>query len=631
MNRPRLSLLAGWVLVSVAVACGADSSEPGSLSDAHDPSPDASESGDGAPAGDASHPLGDASDAEAATLSDAAGGSDDGASDADASDLDASDLDVATGPPTLAAVTIDGYGASHQVAFGAGTVTLHLAGTGLDKLTGVTAGAMTAALVAGGTSTARAVTLTVGHAAPGGLAAGNVDLKVTSPAGSATLANALTVTAITVTASGSDATGHATPDAPLRTVTKALKRAADRDDVTVGAGLYDDAAGEVWIDRSSGPIAANVREGITVTGAGPTPAGTRLVTSLPNRVALAIDATSAAAVLTYVTGLSASGFSTALSIANTKNDVTVTDVGVTGGANAIEIDSAGDPSASNLNFYRTTVSGCSGSGLYAHGTARVQFTGDVSGCKAGVLAIDTAAVSVDGTVTNNGTSCPGGGAGCLQAYLAGIGVLGAASVNFRGTMSGNGCNAFYVATTGHVGVTAMSGGALSQLVNNGASCHSSDGGPFPLPGAILINGGAPSVTITKTRFANDVAYGLGWLSGSPTIAIDDAVFEQTYSGIAVDSPCGTGSLAVRSSTFTNNTSAGIAISQCGGTAINLGTAGAKGTSSLSGNAVDLKVGPGLAITSCGNKIEGVVPSGTATTTNLPSWQVGAGSTLAFCI
>ena len=157
--------------------------------------------------------------------------------------------------PSIDSVTLVGHGTSLMARQGAGTLTLLVSGTNVADVNGAALGDLEVTL---GPITEAGVELEV--VVPHGATLGPRALELTAPTGTATLAAALEVSAITAGPDGDDAAGRGTPDAPFRSLTQAVGAAEPGDTVAVLAGAYGAGNGEAW------PL---VIEDLVVRGAGP--------------------------------------------------------------------------------------------------------------------------------------------------------------------------------------------------------------------------------------------------------------------------------------------------------------------------------------------------------------------------
>lgn len=148
-----------------------------------------------------------------------------------------------SGCATVASLAVNGVGLvgngdSDQIRQGAGSITAEIAGSGLAGITGVTLGTIDGTVVS---SSAASATLRfdIPHGAP----LGAQDLVVDSASGSATLEDAVVITAITAAAGSGDDSNRGTPDSPFATLGHALTVAAVGDTVQLLDGLYSDDPG----------------------------------------------------------------------------------------------------------------------------------------------------------------------------------------------------------------------------------------------------------------------------------------------------------------------------------------------------------------------------------------------------
>ena len=172
----------------------------------------------------------------------------------DAVSIDSANLDVdaatdampdAPTPPGIADISVAGAGTSNQARQGAGTIRLAISGTGLVGATTVNVGEWTATIVAGGSDQQLLAEVSIPH----GVSLGFRTVTVTTPGGTDALANAVAITEITSSPSGSDTGGLGTPDAPFATATRALSVAGSQfgqpaDTVRLMAGAYGSL--ETW-------------------------------------------------------------------------------------------------------------------------------------------------------------------------------------------------------------------------------------------------------------------------------------------------------------------------------------------------------------------------------------------------
>jgi Protein of unknown function (DUF1565) len=471
--------------------------------------------------------------------------------------------DLLEGPPQITTLSIVGYGGSTLIAFGAGPLTVQITGENLDTLTTVDAGPLNAVLVAGGSATARTLTLNVGHAvaasASSGLKAGAYDLTVTSPTGSATLTGAFTVTPIKVTTTGDDTNGRATPDAPLRTVTKALGRAAGRDEVDVAAGTYNEAGGEVWPTRSGvAPPAGNVAVGVSIVGAGS--GTTKLQSSTTGAVAFAVvDPTPAATPLTMATslqGFALSSFTNGVYM-SVGGGFSITDVAVDHAKDGFDVGDLYATSAMDT----VTATICSGAGFYFHdsrGAAATDITnGSSTANLTGILAKGLSKVSYKGDSSSNGQNT----AGSYDWSLAsGATVLDGAVFTVVGSVNANGCVGIYDGSTGAIEVATPVGASTTTVSTNGAKC-SGTGVPAPKTGGMFA-ASSGQITLIKALFSANKSYGLmTYLGGKPPVIVANCQFNSNGIGLGIQytttsAECngsgGAPQISVTNSSFVNN-------------------------------------------------------------------------------
>lgn len=176
-------------------------------------------------------------------------------------------LHVVAPLPEVAAVTLLDAPGTRSLRQGAGSVTLRLDGAHLDGVESASiAGDHAAIGVASGGRLD--VSWTVPHGAP----LGPVDLTLRAVDGrEVVVGEALTVTPITAGPAGDDDSGRGTPEAPVRTLTRALSLAAAGDEVLLLAGTYAAASGEVWPsytgdDEPELLTAPNLPAGVRVRG-----------------------------------------------------------------------------------------------------------------------------------------------------------------------------------------------------------------------------------------------------------------------------------------------------------------------------------------------------------------------------
>ncbi|WP_394829422.1 right-handed parallel beta-helix repeat-containing protein [Pendulispora albinea] len=119
------------------------------------------------------------------------------------------------------------------------------------------------------TSTELTFTLPVPHGAP----IGSQPLNVTTAAGQVTIADAVTITAITAAPSGEDARdvrigSTGTDERPLRSLAKAASLARAGDTIFLKDGIYDEAHGETFGAVTNAPfrVTSNVPADVTIKG-----------------------------------------------------------------------------------------------------------------------------------------------------------------------------------------------------------------------------------------------------------------------------------------------------------------------------------------------------------------------------
>jgi hypothetical protein len=166
-------------------------------------------------------------------------------------------------------VVVEGTVGSAQVPQGAGEVTIDVLGSGLEETTSFSVGEFAASDVAT-TATGVIGVIDVPHAALIGFR----NLELVTPAGQILVANAVQVTAITVAPDGNDGSGRGTPNAPFRTLTRALQAAATGDTIELRDGTYDTGlGGEAYpLDVSGLTVRGESRDGTILDGAPPAPA-----------------------------------------------------------------------------------------------------------------------------------------------------------------------------------------------------------------------------------------------------------------------------------------------------------------------------------------------------------------------
>ncbi|WP_394837693.1 right-handed parallel beta-helix repeat-containing protein [Pendulispora rubella] len=181
--------------------------------------------------------------------------------------------------PKITGVTISGN-PSRTIRQGFGgtptnlTTTVRLSGERLDHVTTVAVGNAPSALdgvISSKTSTELVFTLLVRHGAP----IGSLPLKVTSPSGTATFSDAISITAITASPLGTDALeigldSSGTSEHPFRSLLKAAEIAVAGDTISLNDGIYDTEHGELFT-RNGRSIPADI------TIKGESPGGTLLI------------------------------------------------------------------------------------------------------------------------------------------------------------------------------------------------------------------------------------------------------------------------------------------------------------------------------------------------------------------
>lgn len=265
-------------------------------------------------------------------------------------------LSVGTAVARAAAVEVEG--GSRQVRQGRATVRVNVTGSNLERVTSVKLSTLAITVV---TSSSESLELRVEvpHGAPIGLH----DLVLTSAGGDTTFPGALEVTPVTSGPAGNDATGAGTPEAPFRTLTRALSVASAGDTVRLLNGTYSAATGEQWPQLTpTGPqpgpnvplgvgIEGETRAGVVLDGAG----------AAGNRIGLAFGGDGGARKLT-VRGFALGGYVGA-------GEVVINDALFTGNTTGVGTD-GGSFGAQDSDFSRNTETG-----ILATGTATVSLLG----------------------------------------------------------------------------------------------------------------------------------------------------------------------------------------------------------------------------------------------------------------
>lgn len=143
--------------------------------------------------------------------------------------------------PTITSIVIQGYGDSTQVREGVGPITLEVTGSDLEAVTITRLGG-----ISGDIDANNASSLIATFDVDPSVEIGPLTLEVVADAGISNIEGAVEVTETTASGTGDDATGHGTPDHPLRSLAAALAVSPEGGDVVLLPGTYDEANGETF-------------------------------------------------------------------------------------------------------------------------------------------------------------------------------------------------------------------------------------------------------------------------------------------------------------------------------------------------------------------------------------------------
>ncbi|WP_394829419.1 right-handed parallel beta-helix repeat-containing protein [Pendulispora albinea] len=246
---------------------------------------------------------------------------------------------------------------------------VHVTGPNLDGVTAVTVGTAPNAvngMVVANTPTKLTFKLSIPHGAP----LGSQPLNVMAAAGPLTVANAVTITAITAAPAGNDgndlgAASTGTDERPVRSLAKATSIAGAGDTIFLKDGTYDMAHGETFAPVTSAPVKVTPNIPANVTIKGESVANTKIVgpgSKLTDVYGLV------AAGDVRIESLDISGFDVGVYVVNA--DAAVKDVSVHACATGIDVENASTTHTHKFtldaaNVYENDVTGVISNGAAA--------------------------------------------------------------------------------------------------------------------------------------------------------------------------------------------------------------------------------------------------------------------------
>ena len=369
--------------------------------------------------------------------------------------------------PQVTGIAVEG-GQSRQGSGAAPTnapTIVHVTGSKLEGVISVTVGSMRGTIVAN-TPTQVTFLISVPHGAPLGVQA----LNLTTPEGSQSFMDGVTVAPITVASTGTDAPTDATAASvgtdgnPLRSLAKAISLAASGDTILLKDGVYDQAGGDDYVKPGREP---NVPVGLTLRGE--SAGGAKLVGA--GRVQCTDSTAQMGLILagdTRIENLDLSGFCVAVYA----RAGTVTLRGLV--VHNIGDDGIQASDAANITFDNVDVSDSGGSGAWIDGGATATF--------------------INGRFAHNSAN--------------GIYAISANSLTVTGTeFASNGT------ARDHAGIRAEFITSPASITITRANFHDN---PYT---AVLLNNPAASATITNSTFKNNPFLGLNVGGGESTVPV----------------------------------------------------------------------------------------------------------------